>query len=197
VQVDGKQINLGPQRDEAFRRYHAIMSGQANPLSRTATAQTTSETLIGLIEQFLTWTQKNKSPDSYEIYVRILSSFAKTLPQSFVAMQIKPFHIDDWVDTHPKWSSGMKRKAITAVQRVYNWAWKQGRIDVTPLRHIEKPPAGRRKLILTEPQFEEMLGLVKGTRPTPTHTTCVSEWTSMPAACGWTISNVVFAIRPP
>lgn len=26
LQIDGRQINLGPDRDEAFRRYHEIMA---------------------------------------------------------------------------------------------------------------------------------------------------------------------------
>ena len=26
VQLDGRQVNLGPDRDEAFRRYHDLMA---------------------------------------------------------------------------------------------------------------------------------------------------------------------------
>lgn len=80
-------------------------------LARNVAETTTGESLVGLIEPFLAWTQKHKAPGTYEFYVGILTSFAKTLPRSFAVMQIKPFHIYEWVDAHPKWSTGMKRKA--------------------------------------------------------------------------------------
>ena len=49
VQIDGRQVNLGPDRDEAFRRYHDLMArGRdapnrrlATPLSRSSTRSST------------------------------------------------------------------------------------------------------------------------------------------------------------
>ena len=45
VQLHGKQVNLGPDRDEAFRRYYELMGGQPGTLT-SLTAKTVVEARI-------------------------------------------------------------------------------------------------------------------------------------------------------
>jgi integrase len=78
------------------------------------------------------------------------------VPRGLTVAELKPFHVEEWLDRHPGWKTG-RRGAITAVQRAFNWAAKQGRIDENPLRHIEKPPGKRREMITSQQEFDTIL----------------------------------------
>ena len=71
------------------------------------------------------------------------SRSSRTRPRKLTVGQLRPFHVQQWVDAHPGWKTG-KRGAIIAVQRAFNWAAKMGLIESSPIRHVEKPRAGRR-----------------------------------------------------
>ncbi len=63
VQIDGKQHNLGPDKDEAFRRYHQLMQAPA-PVASTLVA--------GVIDGFLEWTKQHRAPRTFEWYLDFL-----------------------------------------------------------------------------------------------------------------------------
>ena len=79
VQINQKQVKLGPDRDEAFCQYHQLMQ-------RPAEAVTTSpESLVGIIDAFLDWTNRNRAPDTYEWYRHRLQRFVDKYPTMTVA----------------------------------------------------------------------------------------------------------------
>lgn len=155
VQLDGKQLNLGSDRDEAFRRYHELM-GRARDAPRVVAG----DTILAILDEFLGWCQAHKAGRTYDWYRDYLESFAKSLPGDLAVAQLKPFHVQRWVDSQPGWKTG-KRGAIVAVQRAFNWAARMGLIEQNPLRHVEKPPAGRRDVVITPEEFARILGRVK------------------------------------
>ena len=59
VEIDRKQLNLGPDRDEAYRRYHELM---AKPQRR---AIISADSLLAIMDAFLDWCQKHRAPDTY------------------------------------------------------------------------------------------------------------------------------------
>lgn len=61
VEINRKQINLGPDNDEAFRQYHQLMN---QPRAQVVSA----DLLVDIIDAFLEWTHKNRAPDTYEWY---------------------------------------------------------------------------------------------------------------------------------
>jgi len=61
VQLDGRQINLGRDRDDAFQQYHRLMG---EPSQR----HVASGSLAGVIGDSLEWVDRNRSPDTYEWY---------------------------------------------------------------------------------------------------------------------------------
>src|SRR5215208_5288559 len=89
VQLRGKQVNLGPDKDAAFRRYHEL-------LSRPAPVE--SAFVVGVIDGFLDWCQRHRSPRTYEWYRDHLQSFFDSLPESglFRVEDLKPFHVVQW-----------------------------------------------------------------------------------------------------
>jgi hypothetical protein len=63
VNHKGKRILLGPDRDEAFRQYHAIMAKpdeERQPLQWGAVA--------AILDDFLTWTEENRAAKTFTRY---------------------------------------------------------------------------------------------------------------------------------
>ena len=155
VQVDGRQVNLGPDRDEAFRRYHDLMArGRDVPESSDGTY------VVSVLDSFLDWCHRHRATRTYAWYRDYLQSFARSIPRDLSVDRLKPIHVQQWVDAQPGWGRG-KRGAITAVQRAFNWAAKMGLIETSPVRHVEKPRAGRRDVIITPEEFAWILSRVK------------------------------------
>jgi integrase len=154
VQLNGRQINLGPDKAEAFRRYHELMAAPEAP------KPTGDLPAVVVIDHFLDWCQRHRAKRTYDWYLDYLQSFARTLPRGIATSKLRPFHVQQWVDAQPGWKTG-KRGAITAVQRAFNWAEKMGHIDKSPLRHVEKPAAGRLEQVVTEAEYHAILALAK------------------------------------
>jgi integrase len=58
-------------------------------------------------------------------------------------------------------SPGHRRGIIIACQRPFRWAYKLGRIDRFPLGGVEKPPAGKREVVLSDAEFKAILSFVQ------------------------------------
>lgn len=160
LQLDGKHVNLGPDKDEAFRLYHEVMARRGQPAPESVAPPADDSLVCGVIDAFLDWCQKNKAPRTYEWYRDYLASFDASLPPDMAVADLKPFHVQQWVDSKPEWKTG-KRGAIIAVQRAFNWAARNGRIPASPLRGMEKPAQGRREKVISPEEYEEALALVK------------------------------------
>ena len=156
VQIAGKQVNLGPDQDAAFRRYHELMR-EPKPAPPVA-----SDAVLGVLNAFLDWCQKHKAAHTYDWYRDYLESFARTIPAGLTIAQLKPYHVQQWVDANAGWKTG-KRGAVIAVQRAFNWAVRIGLIDANPVRSIEKPKAGRRDQVITVGEYQAILSHIKDT----------------------------------
>lgn len=154
VQLDGKQHNLGPDRELAFKRYHDLM---AQPKKR----KVPSETVPAVIDLFLDWCEKNRAKRTYEWYQVRCQAFVDTIPPDLRVADLRPHHLQTWVDSHAEWAPGNKRNACRSVQRTMNWAVKQGYIDRSPIAHFEKPPQGRREQIVTQAEFDSVLAITQ------------------------------------
>jgi integrase len=155
VQLRGRQHNLGVNRDDAFRRYHELMR---------APEPVASQLVVGLIDGFLDWCSKHRSPRTYEGHKWHLQRFINQLPDaaSMTVDRLKPHHILAWVDAHPEWGPTYRRNAITSVQRAFLWAEKVGHIAKSPVRYVEKPMAARREQVVSASEFQRLLSFVKG-----------------------------------
>src|SRR5262249_4522790 len=129
VQLDGKQINLGPDRDAAFALYHELM---ARP--RPSRRPVVGDSVLAILDAFLDWCQLHRALRTYEWYRDYLQSFASSVPRDLTIDRPRPIHVQRWVDSHPGWKTG-KRGAIVAVQRAFNWAAKMGLIESNPIRY--------------------------------------------------------------
>ncbi len=152
VEIDRKQVNLGSDKDEAFRRYHQFMS-QPQPKYVAA------DSVLGVVDAYLEWCSKHRAPDTYRWYRDRLQEFARHIDPTLSVAQLRPFHVQQWIDAREGWADGSRRNAIRAVKRVFKWAEEQGYIDRSPVAHMKKPKGGKREIIVSQKEFDEILSL--------------------------------------
>ncbi len=157
VQLNGRQINLGAEKEEAFRRYHALMTerGRANP-----TPGDDSLPVVTALDLFLDWCKKHKALRTYEWYLEYLQSFTDSLHGSPTVADLRPFHVQQWLDAHPGWKA-VRRSAIRSVQRALNWAVKFGHLTQNPVKGMEKPPQGSRDQVVSPEEYRRLLTQVR------------------------------------
>jgi len=155
VTIDGRQVPLGPEKEAAYRRFHELMAEPKRPtnLQHPLVSQ--------VLDEFLEWTKNNRAPATYETCRTRLQSLLDSLPPNLTVQQLKPFHIQHWLDAHPNWSSTSGRSNVATAQRAFNWAMKMGHISSSPVAYFEKPPAESRDRIVTSQEFEQILSHVR------------------------------------
>lgn len=152
VTLDGKRHNLGREKKAAHDHFHQLMSDPRKRVIRT-------DSVLAIIDAFLDWCEKHRSPDTYEWYRYRLQRFADTYPD-LTAGQLRPFHVQQWLDAMTGLSSGSKRNHCRAIKRAVRWGVQQGYIEQNPIAHLEQPKAGKRETVVSQEVFDEILGLV-------------------------------------
>jgi integrase len=165
--LDGRQVNLGPDREEAFRQYHELM-GQ----KKAEPVKPVGHRVVDLMDLFLDWCKAHRAGLTYTWYKERITAFCNftvTHPKQdgtrvkvglLPVELLKPFHVQQWVDSHADWSGSHKRGCTIAVQRPLRWAEKIGHIDKSPIRHVDKPEAGKRQQVISQDEYEKTLGLM-------------------------------------
>jgi integrase len=157
VTLNGEQHNLGPDQVKAFEKYKVLLN---KPTSvRRVTAK--SDTIVAVIDKFLEWSREHRAAETYEWYRWRLQLFVDSIDKAMTVADLKHFHIDDWLHGHSTWSNGTKHGMVRAVQRALRWATKKGYIDRSPITDYEKPRPGKRNVVITREQFEELLGFIR------------------------------------
>ena len=158
VQIDGKQHNLGSDKTAAFSAYHALMQQRSvvhespqNPIS------TTQQLVVVIVDEFLDWTEKNRAHDTFIWYKDRINSFCKTIDAAMTVADLKPHHVNKWVDSQTALAAGSRRNCITAIKRAMKWAEESGYIERSPLRYMKKPAGGRKEQVVTAAQYKVLL----------------------------------------
>src|SRR5947207_7083000 len=85
-------------------------------------------------------------------------SSTRTVYRHLPVQELKPIHVERWVDAHPGWSPSHQRGCKVAVQRALVWADKMGVIERNPIRHLEKPQIGKREQVISPEEYAMLLG---------------------------------------
>lgn len=152
VTLGGQQINLGPDKDQAFEKYKQLL---ARPVER----ELSSDSLATIVDAFLDWVQKNRSSPTYGWYQYRLERFVKKFP-NLRAVEVRPFHAQQWVDGY-KLSVTSRRNYLRTVKRCLAWATKQGYLEKNPVAYLEIPAAEHREVFVSQQEFDAILALVK------------------------------------
>ena len=154
VQVDGKQVRLAPELDEAWRLYHELMSGKPEEPPRPSPAGKDAGPLVlDVLEAFLEWAEKNKAPLTFRAYRRRLQHFIDSLKAhgdlELPARDLRPIHVTRVLLGGTSWSDTSKNDIVSACQRAFRWAARQGLVEINPLVGMEKPGRRDRELAIS------------------------------------------------
>jgi len=156
LQIGKRQISLGRNREEAFRRYQEISLHEFGSFA-TPKQSSKATKLIELFDLFLEWAQTHTS--SYNWYRHFLQKFASKYGQLSLH-ELKPFHVTRWLSGH-SWGNTTQNKAISILKRGLNWALEQGLITTNPLAKLKKPREDRRSRILEPREHSLIMSEVK------------------------------------
>ena len=160
MQLNGKQLNLGPNKDEAFKQHHELMAKRGETRSVVVTDAGADAILVVLLDNFIVWCFGNRAPKTCDSYKDYLQSFINSLENMYLlATDLRPYHLQQWVDSQAGWCLTTKRNGIKTVQRALNWAVKQGFLDKSPVANMEKPPAAKREQVIDCATYQRMRDL--------------------------------------
>ena len=118
--------------------------------------------VIELCQKFLNWQKPRGEPATYEFYFKPLESFTIFLGAHKRLRDLKPYHVQEWLDkTYPKSGPTYRHNLIRAVKRPFIWARKLGYIDVDPLASVHRGSPVSRQCYLEPEQWNELMRLVK------------------------------------
>ena len=156
VQIDGRQINLGPDRDAAFAQYRDS-DGRASrrparvPPPRAARGRAVRQ-VFGL---------GRTTPLGRHLPVVLVAAAelcpplsgadhrgAEALPCAGMGRRQGHRH-DDATELHPGRQARIK------------WAHRQGYIEANPLAELEAPSAERREVLISEAEYAQLLGAIR------------------------------------
>ncbi len=143
----GKRYSLGPDREEAERRFNEMMADKS-----LLTAHTTS--LYELSQAYLDWVEDNRRPGTYRNHRDYLKSFFEYTGKALRVAQLRKRHLTAWVNSHSSWSSTTRNDAMGVVVRLLNWAVEEEYLERNPLPKLKKPPRKRREIFYTQEQWD-------------------------------------------
>ena len=152
VTVEGVQHNLGADKKEAFERFYQLMR---QPQRRVVSLQA----FVAVVDAFLEWVKLNLAPDTFEWYRYRLQRFCQRFPDLRIT-DLKPFHVQQWVDSYPDLGRTSRRNYLRSVKRCCKWAVQQGYLSANPVEHLEVPTADRRERRVTTQEYEQLLTLI-------------------------------------
>jgi integrase len=159
VQIGDRQIKLAADKDESFKLYHELMAKPSLPVVTQTEAQ---KLVVVIVDEFLDWCEKNRAIDTYWWYKDRLNSFVATIDANLTTDQLKPHHVQKWVDNYGvPLKSGSRRNLIASVKRAMKWAEEQGYIERSPLANMKKPACGRKEQVVSAAEYQMLLSRYK------------------------------------
>lgn len=153
VQHKGRQVPLGPDKEEAFRKWHTLMA-----LSGVDTAGDGNPFQI-IADQFLDWIKRIKKAKTFHTYRHHLEAFCK-VHGTVAVKDLKPHHVDAVLKQHTHWTKSTIRGFMVCVSTTLNWSVKHGYTTHNPLsKKLAIPPiVSRGKDSLVSPEdYKAML----------------------------------------
>lgn len=152
--INGKRITLGAEKKAAFAKFRTLMQQPEAVGDHVVT-------LYDLSQVYLDWCQKHRAKGTYENHKRYLRGFIDSCGRKLAVAALKQKHITAWLDSFTCTSTS-QNDAISIVQRMINWAVKEGHISYSPISKVDKPRRTRREVFYTPEQWEQIKSHAKG-----------------------------------
>lgn len=138
VILDGRWVNLGPDKAEAFRRFHLLMAGEPTA-ARPDTSQAGSPlTFAELVGYYLANLKTRTADSTFKNARGYLAPFVRSFGTVAVD-KLRKQHVDDAIAQHGKWNVSSERYARSRLLAVLNWAVRDQRIAKNPLAGLWMP----------------------------------------------------------
>ncbi|MDB5306069.1 MAG: xerC 1 [Gemmataceae bacterium] len=176
AEFDRKQYSLGPnpphrpkpvKKNDVWQAPKEILDAFEDLKARLRQSDqpqlsAPGQPVVVVFDEFLEWCQKHKSERTYVWYRKHIQSFIKHIHdgkpfRTLTVAELKPIHVERWVDAHPTWGTSHQRGGKTAVQGAFRWAERMGVVAQNPVRHLPKPPPGKREQIISTEEHAAIL----------------------------------------
>jgi integrase len=135
VHIDGRQINLGKDKEEAFRKFHGLMAGRGQVGAETDPSLTAEQ----LVRAYLADGERRLQQNTLRVTRIFLEDFSRKYGKT-LAKDVRRFQVEQWVQGHPTWNPSTENLAKTKLVALFHWGVAQGLLSATPIRGIRKPP---------------------------------------------------------
>jgi integrase len=151
VQVDGRQINLGKNKKDAFAEYLRLMH---------LGVPKGDQTVRQILDAYWNWAKSNLAEETCKPRMRFLASFGRSVAQSLKATDVRPYHVQKWIDDNKRIKSPTTvSDRITLIKGVMNWAVSMGYIESNPIAGMPKPSRVVRQDFLPPDTWQTVLDL--------------------------------------
>lgn len=151
--MDGKQINLGSDRQAAFEEYARLIAAPKE--MRVAPAHS----LPAVIDAFLSWVKPRRAPDTFEWYRYRLERLARKYPDlSAAALTIEL--VEEWVDGI-NLSVTSRCNYYRSIKKCMSWARKRVLIKRNRIRDLEVPNAESREVVISPEEYQRLTDLIR------------------------------------
>lgn len=154
IELGGKQINLGKDKELAFEEYHKLMTAkhQGRSIGNVTVRQ--------ILDAYWNWFKNSHKPSTVNHRTPVLQAFAKSVPATLKARQLKGHHVQKWLDKdYPGNGPTTLNTYIATIKAAMNWAVSQGYIEFSPIAKMPKPRAKIRQEFVPSDLWPKVLGL--------------------------------------
>jgi integrase len=154
VWFEGKQVKLAKDEGKAKAKYRAMLD-RGTPLS--------DQTVREVLAAYWTWARRNLAPATTDRRKPILDSFSDSIRPSLKADDLRPYHVQKWIEANDKCkvrkgkvsegeavrveatdreiSSTTEATRIGLIKGVMSWARSMGYVERNPIADMPKPRA--------------------------------------------------------
>jgi integrase len=154
--IDGKQELLCKAKSKSDRKGRDRADEELGKKLAQRQNLGYNATIVGVFEEFLSWSEKNQAEGTYYGHKLYLQDFLDQAEIAFIR-ELKPLHVTKWVDGHKAWGNASKRGAIISIKRALNWAVEQGMIERNPVAIVKRPPPNRREVLVADDSHKKVL----------------------------------------
>jgi integrase len=140
VCLEGRQVNLGKDKDEAFRKFHRLMAGdKESPGVQKPNGPTVAE----LAEHYLADMGRRVAVRTAYVARCYLQPFLARCGRLH-ANALKKYHIEEVIREHGRWNATTENHVKSRIVALFSWCVEQGLTEENPVKGIRKPRAKSR-----------------------------------------------------
>jgi site-specific recombinase XerD len=149
VYLDGKPEKLSTDKDEAHRKFHAMMA------TRHEVPESPNASVADVVEAFLSWASTHTKTSTYEQYAWYGQKLAEDCGRH-AARDFKPIHVTRWIEKRG-WHGSHEYNAKRYVFRYFSWAVHEGIFSKNPLAGMKRSKPLPRQRAITEVEYLSLL----------------------------------------